>query len=638
MGALCATAPAAAARPRVSACVLLGTLCAMTLAVAAPARADMTWDESGPPDQRGGLHAVAVDPDDDQVVWVIDQSRVWVTDDGGSTWQVVLLISGARDTDEGDDEGDDEAVLEEGDDTDYYADPPPQDEGSEADPRPLEDFGNADARGSLLEPDEVAAQVSVRLRVIGPHLYVCTPSGLWRVPRGVRTLGSGVELRLPHGRPVLDVAAYAAGSLLVGTSEGLLELRPDGTATALAGEVGRRPVSALLVEKGQILAGTPEGLWLSTDSGFEALKVGARGGIPQQIVRLTPSLVAVATGRQIIAVDVKQRHQDVLVPGEDRAVPGRSGATPDDGSDRGAPDTARGDDGELSTRGAGDADPLAIAHEVAAWNLRVRRLAVDRDGWLWAAGEGSVYRWKPGSASWEQADGGLDDRRVDDIAAPASGNAHIWVIGRGGAFRWIPERVHLVAARSRPTVAEMLPDIPTVWELVSAAEHARHAEREHVGAQAREQLLSHLLPQVDLQLRFEQLRQEDRLRVPELETDLLTRVTVAPHRLQLRVMAVWDLAPALLMLVGPGDSPSVATRMSQTARLRSEVHDVIVGRYNSWVSKLVKLRGGEPESVRAALSEILEIQNLEADLYALTAGHFDPITTLQSITAPPPPG
>lgn len=632
--------------------LISAAVCLVVLLLAAPAGAEMVWDESGPPEQRGGLHAIALDPDDSEIVWVIDQSRVWVTDDGGSTWQVVMIVTGLRDSDDEDDSDEDDEDDSDEDFLDGSTDSDDSDEAAEATDdaeSELETFDDASGRVSSAEPEEIAALVSVRLRVIGRYVYACTPVGLWRVPRTARTLGSDEEVRLPQSRAVLDVAPYNDGGLLVGTSAGLLELTESGQAVSLFEQFGRRAVTSLLVEDGHILAGTAEGLWLDTGFGFEALNVGARGGVPQDIVRVSPTLVAVATGGHVIVLDIRDEIQIVFVPVEEPAT-----EAPDSAAEEApaAAEDTEGDEPPVATAPAAPGervevdlreidregeDPAATAREVMAWKLRVRRLAIDRDGAVWAAGSGSVFRWKPGTARWEQMDHTLDDRRLSDVAAPPKGVAHVWVTGRGGAHRWIPERVHLVEERARRGLSDLLPGIPSASELVAAAERARYAERGQVATMATRQLLSHLMPDINMRLRYDRDRHEVALRVAELDRDLITGVAAAPHEVQFQVYALWDLMPAILMMTGSGGrSPTVANRLTRTAKLRRGVRDIVVGRYGSWTQKLVHVRAGQPESVGAAIHEILDLQHLEADLYALTAGAFQPITTLDTFSKPPP--
>src|SRR5262245_6637403 len=53
------------------------------------------WEPAGPIATSAGMTAVATDPDDPKVVWLGSATTVWVSDDEGQTFHLVLQLSRA---------------------------------------------------------------------------------------------------------------------------------------------------------------------------------------------------------------------------------------------------------------------------------------------------------------------------------------------------------------------------------------------------------------------------------------------------------------------------------------------------------------------------------------------------------------
>ena len=186
----------------------------------AQASATLVWDQVGPANAAEGLSSLEFDPADPQILWVGGSGRVWVSDDGGTTFHLVLQITTYRRSksslEDAKKESEDPTT---GDSTD-----------DEADEISLIDGGRGATRSSvvkrasrkqarLLVASRIRGGIS-RIRLIGDRLYVCSTRGLWSISRKARRLGSE-RVELNGRKAVVTDIARSGKSLLVATASGL---------------------------------------------------------------------------------------------------------------------------------------------------------------------------------------------------------------------------------------------------------------------------------------------------------------------------------------------------------------------------------------------------------------------------------
>ncbi len=610
------------------------------------ADARWSWDPFGPVGNTDGLTAIAVDPDDPRVYWLAGTSSVWVTDDGGDTWSLVLHLSRsagssrasnpleddedvARDFD-GNEPGDfdsessgseygvvedfepDEAPLEgEGVDGEGVAVAPDDTEGDL-------DTVNADETPEDLSEDRQAAFSRTsfgvsRLRVSGDTLWVCTSRGLWGLPRSARSLGQATELRLGRRLGVNDALVYDADRVLVASDAGLW-IHSRGLGRRVRGLEYDAVVTALVRVGDQVLAATSLGLYGGhpDDELFARLGAGGRGegGLVDLVLGASDS----DGGRQLFAADGSRVYRYGL-------------------------------DGQA----IGDAWPVPGAS----------RLAVAPDGALWAAGPRGPWRWDEESG-WARFDETLSDRRLRDLAvgpiiatqkigpapkasgrkpgpaaapssgqvapgaaAPAARDLGVRVVGVAGAWRLIEGRTVLTPAqrleRRMDAAITARGDVATLLGHADAQRVLTLGAVDRFGT--REQL-AWLLPLVELRFMSTVQRDERATLFPSVGVRLTDMVEVAPQGDFFQLMAWWDLMPAVLTSLDASSARVYENARFIARRNLRRVREALPPLWRDWVARQKALWQADPPTTREALRALLGVAQLEAQLHALTLGRF----------------
>ncbi len=585
--------------------LLLTGVALSTLAGSAPpARADLVWEPVGPVPASVGMTAAASDPMDPRVLWMASGSSVWVSDDAGDSFSLVLQTSRAaaitREVGGGEAV---EAVPDTPETTSEDFDPedPDQvDQSSDIDPATGEviaddaeaaQVGTADAddaadaalEGPSLDSEDGAGVFGVtRLRLVGDELFVCTGRGLWVVDRSARRLGTGRELRFGRRLAVNDVGRDGGGVLYVGTDTGLYAVG--------AGEVGRRVsgfdaatvVTAITQTQGRLVVASSEGVRVQRGRGFERLGVfGAQEGLID-LVTLTPTRLAAVTDDRVSIVNIE---------------PGR------------------------------------VPFIEQTWTVPgARRVARGRLGTLWAVGRRGVWGYTE-DGGWARRGVGLMDRRLADVAPSDDGPAHLYVVGRAGTARLVAETTRIWSKRAKFQARMALEGLPTAEQTVGWATDARGISLEDADSWALEESLAWLLPRVYLRWQVNRARDEESLYIPALDRRILDAVEVWPKDDLLRVEARWNLMPAIYLALN-GSSPRIRSARSRARRAQARVRDAVAPLYQTWANKRIRLLATEYESTREVARELLAVQRLEADLYVYTGGKF-PILGVTEWTRPP---
>lgn len=594
----------------------MAAACLVWLAAdAREARADLVWEPVGPVPMGDGMTAVESDPDDPNVFWIASASSVWVSDDGGESFRLVLQLSRAtaigRETGagvtiesdpdpldtptEGTDIDPDHEVVdpETGEvvDSDDYTDVDDPDgydeelyEPAEVDPDtglPVDEEPEAvettgddgDAGGALLTADGGGGEdprfgIS-RLRVVGDVVVVCTGRGAWTLPREARRIGSGQELRFGRRVAVNDAAPDAQGRIMLGTDRGLLQIGSDGVARRVGLADDETPVLSLTLLGQRLVVGRQDGILIDSDVGLVPLGVSLRERVGD-LVALSDSQLLVAAAEQVALVL---------------------------------------------------AEPGGAATVEQSWQVPgVLRIAIGREGSLFAVGSSGAWEYREDSG-WLRRDEGLIDRRLADVASSASGPSFLYIVGRAGAARLVPEQERIWSTRARFQAQRALEGMPTAEETIAWAQAARQIQPEDADALKLERSLAWLLPRVQVHFLLNRRRYENLLFIPVLERRILDQVRVVPDYEQFRVEARWDLMPALLVALGGTDSQVRALELA-AIRASERVRDTVNPLYQAWVRKRIDLVAGQFRSPRDAVRELLTVQQLEADLYVYTAGRF----------------
>lgn len=585
--------PASSASTKVrqvaSAVRVLAGLCAVAFVVvafgtiAAPsARAQLAWEPAGPIATSTGMTAVATDPDDPKVVWLGSASSVWVSDDDGQTFHLVLQLSRSsglvRETGsapvESEDEADDnplpEEELEEGEDeeSDLQIDT----EGDSAS-RNGDDEGFNEEGEFVEDTTGVLERFGVvRLRVIGDRVFVCTSRGLFTVQRAARRIGTGRELRFGRRIAVNDVATTPDGQLWVATDAGLYNIGADGLGRLARGLEEDLAVRAAVVSEGRLVLATSRGLRFGsrTSDGFDRFSIGGRDAGLEDLLVEPEGRILVAGAEQVVRI--------VARPGESPLV-----------------------------------EDLQQVPGAA-------RLALGRDGARWAVGFRGAWRWRP-DEGWQRASDGLFDRRLVDVAPGLGGKAHLWVVGRTGGWRLVAEDARTYRTSAERLAATALEGWPSDEEVLAWANTARGVKLETVEKWAMEERLSWLLPRIELRMQWNRLRNEEYLFIPVFDRRLLDQVDVRPTGDLIQVMAWWDVMPAMLVALDGSRSVFEATR-TRARRQLERVREVVMPLYQTWAKKKIDAVITEPADVREALRDLLMTQRLEADLHVYTNGRF----------------
>lgn len=561
------------------------SLCTLLVALAAgavPARAEPAgevWEPAGPVSTSTGMTAVASDPDNPKVVWIGSATTVWVSDDEGASFSLVLQLSRASGMvrENGTDTADDPTELEDDPDEQERVEDELEEEGIDPDDLVIEsgdaaDDDDADADAS--DSARVAARLGVvRMRVYGDLLYVCTSSGLYTVSRSTRGAGTDREIRFGRKVAVNDVAVTPDGKVWIGTDSGLLELASDGIARPARGLEEDLQVRALAVSEGRVVAATSRGLRIASKSadGFDRLAIGGRedAGL-EDIVTEADARILVAGAGQVARILVK--------PGE-------------------AP----------------------ISEE--SWSVPgAARLALGREGARWVVGPKGAWRWKPGQ-SFERVTDGLFDRRLLDVATGYGPTAALWAVGRSGAWRLVADTGHAYSASAERLAKTAIEGYPTSDKVLTWAVAETGSDLATIDGWALQERLAWLLPRVELLWRWDRHRNEEFLLIPVLDRRILDSVDVRPIGDDFRIMAYWDVMPAITAALDSSRSVYEGSRVRARRQLE-RVREVVLPLYQTWASKRVELATAEDLNLREALKAMIAIQRLESDLHVYTGGRF----------------
>jgi|GEM_PF-3283831 len=582
---------------------LVTVLLALALFVTptADAHAALVWDRvSTLPGARGGLTAVAVDPDDPKTVWVAGGGTIWVTDDEGDTWAVVGVIGGrtqgerrgaqdgAGGSDDPDDEGDDgDRGRGNDDDDEVDADGNPV----EADTQTRQSGGRVVRMGGVEEEGRVGVSRIRRLRIIKDLVYICADQGLFALARKARSMGGLREVRIGQSTPVYDIAINPSGKQTwLATPYGLLLGGVKFPAAPVFGPLGSRSVKSVLMTSDGLLAADAQGIWQQKGNGFVRMGLSI-GRVPVEdmfVDRKNPSRIYAITALKIFTVD---RTKGILVSA--RALPG------------------------------------------------MLRGTLDRQGRLWVGGSNGAWVGASEAGLLQPRNQGLQSRVVADLTAPPGGSVFVWAVGRFGAARLITEARRVWNAQAK-ALANSRKDMPTAWDVVQATYRAKKIDLDSVGTDMLLIRLSWLLP--DLFLRYERVfdREEDRVLIPQLDRFVLDQVNVVPFDENLQFQFVWDLSPLIFWapdvwtppprarsdvpVVNMDTTPSMALRqlVHQAVQERRRTNKRLIPLYNEWVNAKVRAIARPPKDLKRAIREQLRLEHLEADLTAYTNGWFQP--------------
>jgi hypothetical protein len=188
-------------------------------------------------------------------------------------------------------------------------------------------------------------------------------------------------------------------------------------------------------------------------------------------------------------------------------------------------------------------------------------------------------------------------------------------------WRLVPESARVYQSQLDALTTRALAGYPTSEETVRWALDARGVTLAQVDGWVTEERLSWLLPKVELTLQAYRSRDEDYLFIPAVERRILDAVEVKPLDDQFRIMAWWDVMPAMLAAV-EGASPRVEAARVRARKQQERVREVILPLWQTWAKKRMDYETSEPESTRLALRELLALARLEADLHVYTGGRF----------------
>jgi len=570
----------------------------LTLAGAARAADPQVWEPAGPIATSVGMTAVATDPDNPKVVWLGSATTVWVSEDEGKTFHLVLQLARAaglvRDTGsqptETPDEQDGDTDSPEAQD---QLEDQLEDQGLTEDDTFVLDTSDSDDRddeggGGEDDDDDTERRFGVsRLRVQGDVVYVCTSRGLYTIGRAARRVGTGREVRFGRKVAVNDVAVAPDGSVWIAADTGLVQLGPDGIGRPARGLEEDVEIRAVVVAEGRLVAATARGLRLGATSfdGFERFTIGGReeAGVQDLLVEANARLL-VAGDNQVARVLAKPGEAPMVE--ESWSVPGAS------------------------------------------------RLAFGRDGARWAVGGKGAWRLTADQGFQRQTEG-LFDRRLRDVAAGYGPDAALWSVGRSGAWRLVSDPGRAYSASAERLAKTALEGFPNDDKVLAWAIHARGTGLDQIDRWVLEERLAWLLPKVELTFRWNRQRQEDRLLIPVLDRRLLDAVEVRPIDDDFRVIAYWDLMPAITAALESTRGTYESSRIRARKSL-DRVREVVMPIYQAWAKKRIDLAAAEDLTLASAVKEMLAIQRLEADLHVYTDGHF-PVQEVAPSKPPPKP-
>ncbi|MFO0744707.1 MAG: hypothetical protein U1F43_03400 [Myxococcota bacterium] len=554
---------------------------------AATSLRDLIWEPIGPVATSSGMTAVATDPEDARVVWVGSRTSVWVSEDAGTTWNLVLQLSRssgiARETGDGEPiEANPDAPDQtpDGEDVDDVEDLQFEDEiavdprtgnairTSRDDPEESDEDSNGDNTDENDAGDEVARFGVTRFRVLQDRVWVCTSRGLWSIARSARHTGTGAELRFGRRMAVNDVARGPDKRLYMATERGLWQLGDDGLGHSVRAIEEEIEVRGMVSVAGRLVLATSRGLRIGDGETFERVSLGTKDEAGLDDVVVEPGgRIALAGANNVYRMDPGGTVVDEVWP-----VPGAS------------------------------------------------RLAIGREGHLWAVGLRGAWRYTQ-EDGWVRVVEGLFDRRLADVAPSDAGDIHLWVVGRAGLWRLVPETARVYESQLEALSARALKGYPTSDETVRWAMQARGVRLEDVDSWATEERLSWLLPHVEVTFQAYRQRDEDFTLIPTIDRRILDAVEVKPIDDQFRIMANWDVMPVLLAAVNGGNAQSEGTR-SRARKQQERVREVVLPLWQNWAKKRIEYVTTAHESVKDAARDLLALARLEADLHVYTGGRF----------------
>jgi hypothetical protein len=553
---------------------------AAMVGVTSPVARAQTWEPAGPVATSSGMTAVATDPDNPKVVWLGSATSLWVSEDEGQSFHLVLQMSrlsgqvretGSQPIDDDEDEGEVGApnLNEPGDDDDDEEDGITVDTGDDRG-REGEDDGE-----NIGEDDGTEQRFGVvRIRVYGDVVYACTSRGLFSVARAARRMGTEREIRFGRKIAANDVAVTPDGRVWVATDNGLYQIGTDGIGRAARGLEEDLQVRGLVISDGRLVAATSRGLRIASRSvdGYDRLAVGGRedNGLYDVLADGEGSLLVAGAG---LVARISTKAGEVPIVEESTKVPGAA------------------------------------------------RLAQGREGARWAVGAKGAWRWKA-DEGWQRVTEGLFDRRLLDVAPGFGGVAELWAVGRSGAWRLVADASGSYGASAKRLAEVALAGWPSADEVRSWATKSRGVNMDEVDAWAIEERLSWLLPTVQLRWRWNRMRNEDYQYIPTIDTRILDAVQVRPRDDDFLVLAVWDLMPALTVAL-EGTRTNLETTRIRARKQLDQVRDVVLPIYQNWARKRIELATASGErTVRETVKDLLTLQRLEADLHVYTGGRF----------------
>jgi len=553
---------------------------------------DLVWEPIGPVTTSAGMTAVATDPEDTRVIWVGSATSVWVSEDGGTSWNLVLQLSRAsglaREAGDGGevevdpDEATDPDAPPEGSDIfeeDTFVDPTNRNsrDDDDGDDDSTDSNSDQDDDGSA-DNDQQQRFGVTRFRILQDKVWVCTSHGLWSIARSARRTGTGTEVRFGRRMAVNDVARGPDKRFFLATERGLWQLGDDGIGRQLPQVEDEVEVNAIQVVTSaavadakpvtRIVLATSRGLRIGDGDRFEHISMGAKDDAGLDDVIVEPNgHIAVAGGGTVYRMDPSGSVVDEAWP-----VPGAS------------------------------------------------RVAVGRQGQLWTVGSKGAWKYTA-DEGWVRTVEGLFDRRLVDVAPSDAGDVNLWVVGRAGLWRLVPETAKVFQSQMAALQARTLAGYPDSSKTVHDALEARGVKQSQVDSWVIEERLAWLLPHVFLQYRTNRVRNEDYVTIDVLDRQILDAVEVKPQDDEFRIEARWDLMPALLAAIN-GSEARVASTRGRARKQQERVREVVLPLWQTWAKKRMEYETNEPASTREALRDLLTLAKLEADLHVYTGGRF----------------
>lgn len=540
------------------------------------------WEPAGPVSTSQGMTAVATDPEHPGVVWIGSASSVWVSEDDGQTFDLVLQLSRTAGVREDNSDPEDVEETPNGDDPEDLDElPDGVTDIDEVDPDDVAVDNGDNTEGPATDDsaddsgdDEVlvARFGVVRLRVINDLVYVCTNSGLYTIERNARRIGTEREVRFGRKVPVNDVAVTPDKRVWIATDSGLLELGGEGLGRPARGFEEDLAVSTVIVSEARLIAATSRGLRIATptNDGFERMAIGGREEIGLEDILL-------------------EADQHILVAGANQVsrILVRIGSVP-------------------------------VVEET--WNVPgAARLAYGRENTRWAVGERGAWRLK--GDGFERVTDGLFDRRLRDVATGFGAKASLWSVGRSGAWRLVTDSVRAYSASAERLAKVALEGYPDDAKVLRWAIDALPMTLDKIDGWQLQERLSWLLPTVELRWRWDRRRAEDFIGVPTLDEHVLDAVGVRPVGDDFRIMVYWDVMPAIVASLETAE-PIYETSRIRARRQLERVREVVMPLYQTWAKKRIDFAASEELSLRDALRDLLAIQRLESDLRVYTEGRF----------------